>query len=114
MTKYKKIWGEKNKDKRKEKSKEYRQANKDKINQRHNQYYEANKERWNEIITCLCGCVVTKMNLKEHQGTKKHVNMMKDDMEKLDKLKCECGFYSSKGHLKRHQKSKYHIDIINK
>ena len=38
---------------------------------------EYNKEYFKEKITCKCGCVVTKIHLKRHETTKKHINLMK-------------------------------------
>jgi hypothetical protein len=44
------------------------------------QYYQDNKEhiqqRANEKITCDCGCVISKSNLKEHIKTLKHLKFM--------------------------------------
>ena len=44
------------------------------------QYYQDNKEhiqqRANEKITCDCGCVISKSNLKEHIKTLKHLKIM--------------------------------------
>ena len=44
------------------------------------QYYQDNKEhiqqRANEKITCDCGCVISKSNLKEHCKTLKHSKLM--------------------------------------
>jgi len=71
---------------------------------------EMNKER----IKCVCGCEVGKIGLKRHQQSKRHIEFIGCNMERLNKVKCECGFYGFKGHLKRHQKSKYHIDIMKK
>ena len=98
----------------KERKKKHRENNIDTYRVKEREKNEKNKEKNQERIKCPCGCIVAKPMLNRHQLTKKHVDMMKDDMEKLDKVKCECGFYSSKGHLKRHQNSKYHIDIMKK
>ena len=40
------------------------------------QYYEKNKDQINEKITCKCGCVVLKRTLKEHQTSKKHMDLI--------------------------------------
>ena len=60
----------------KNQTKEYYLKNKDKFAQ----YYQENKERINERktkkISCVCGCVVSQSNLKEHCKTLKHLNLM--------------------------------------
>ena len=44
-------------------------------------YYETNKEKINEyrsqIVTCECGCEVTKRNLSKHKKSKKHQELLK-------------------------------------
>ena len=58
---------------KKEKQKQYYEDNKDKIKK----YYEGNKDKINQKITCECGCIVNKRNLKKHQQTNKHINLLK-------------------------------------
>ena len=82
-----------NKPKLQKQMKDYREANKEPINERHKQYYEDNKEKYNEKakeyykankekinakVKCECGCDVINQNLKRHQSTKKHLNIMKN------------------------------------
>ena len=53
--------------------KEHRDNNKEKIQQ----YRGDNREKKKEKIKCECGCEVTKSNLKQHQRTQKHIDLMK-------------------------------------
>jgi hypothetical protein len=65
----------------KEYNKEYRDNNKERINQENKEYYEKNKTKilknMKELVNCECGCEVTKSNLKRHQTSKKHIDLMK-------------------------------------
>jgi hypothetical protein len=60
------------------KKKEYYEKNKDLINEKHKEYYENNKylikENNKETIICECGCEITKINLKRHLQSKKHLS----------------------------------------
>jgi len=67
---YKKEYRELNK----EKIQEYRELNKSKMQV----YREANREKINAKVKCECGCEVVRRNLKEHQSTKKHLNILKN------------------------------------
>ena len=82
---------EANKEKILEVSKLYRNGNKEKINQYRidskekisvskKGWYEKNKEKVSEkqkeSIDCVCGCSVTKIHLKRHQQTKKHLDLI--------------------------------------
>jgi len=40
------------------------------------EYREANRERLNEKVTCECGCNVTKNHLNRHMQTKKHIELL--------------------------------------
>jgi guanylate kinase len=64
----------------KEKIQEYYETNKEYIKEQTKQHYENNKEqikeKMKEKITCKCGSVVLKRDLKRHEGTKKHINLM--------------------------------------
>ena len=72
------------KEKIKEINKIYVENNKDKINEKHKQYqqkyYQNNKneilKKLKEKIICNCGCKVLKCNLKKHQQTLKHINLI--------------------------------------
>lgn len=76
---------------------EYRDDNKEQIKQQNKNYYIQNKEkvlescknyrekykdelnqRDKEKITCNCGCIVNKRNLKKHQKTPKHIKLMEE------------------------------------
>jgi len=48
------------------------QKNKEKIKEKNKEYYEKNKEKINEKITCPCGSVVSKKDIRRHERTKKH------------------------------------------
>jgi hypothetical protein len=43
-------------------------------------YYENNKEKLNEInkqpIICKCGCILSKVHIKRHERTKKHMYLL--------------------------------------
>jgi alpha-galactosidase/6-phospho-beta-glucosidase family protein len=54
--------------------KEYYETNKEQIKEKTKEYYETNKEK--NKIKCKCGCVVTKYSIKQHERTKKHINLM--------------------------------------
>jgi hypothetical protein len=76
-----KDYYEDNKEKIKKYNKEYQETNKEKIQEYNKEYYENNKStilEKNKIkIKCECGCEVTKSNLKQHQRTQKHMDLMK-------------------------------------
>ena len=78
-----------------EKQKEYRENNKEKIKKKFIEWYENNKdkqieknmiyyennrekilEKWKTKITCECGCIITKLYLKKHLISDKHLNLM--------------------------------------
>jgi len=84
---YTKCYREINKPKlkEKEKEKENRELNKAKIQEyrefnkpKMQEYHKNNKAKINARIKCECGCEVVKRNLKEHQSTKKHLNILKN------------------------------------
>ena len=79
---YQKEYRESNKDRLKEQKKQYRDLNEDKIKEQKRISYEINKkkikENMKERIYCDCGCEVNKSNLKRHQSTEKHIDMMKN------------------------------------
>ena len=64
----------KNKDKIKAGKNKYREENIDKIKEYEKTYREKNKEKIQqkkkEIMTCECGCIIAKRNIKRHQATK--------------------------------------------
>ena len=72
-------------------AKEYREANKeyqakyytnntDKLSKQMKEYKINNKDKINahasEVITCECGCQVTRRNLATHKKSKKHINLL--------------------------------------
>jgi len=73
---YKKEYYETNKEKIQEYKKEYNETNKEKIKEKEKQYREDNKHKINEKITCKCGTVVLKRDLKRHEKTKKHTDLI--------------------------------------
>ena len=73
---YYKEYHKEYRDENKEKIKQYRDDNKDKKKEYNKEYRETNKNEINTKITCQCGCVVTKIHLKRHETTKKHINLM--------------------------------------
>jgi len=93
-----KEWYEDNKDKCKEWYQEYKIKNKKLIKERKKYHYNNNKEiileknkkyrdnnkekineKKKEIIKCECGCEIVKNNLKRHQQTKKHINLISNN-----------------------------------
>lgn len=62
----------------KEKQKKYREEHKEKQKEYHKIYREEHKEilteKRKELIICNCGCEITKIHLKRHQQSKKHLN----------------------------------------
>ena len=69
-----------NHEKRLEYKKEYYQNNHQKILEKHKQYHQDNREKRleknKEKITCECGCILTKYELKRHRNTDKHKKKM--------------------------------------
>jgi hypothetical protein len=63
-----------------EKGKQYRDDNNEKIKEREKIYRETHKnkrkEKVKEKTTCECGCEITKTNLKRHQSSKSHTDLM--------------------------------------
>ena len=87
---YKAEYFKKNKEELAEKAKVYNEKNKEKIAETHAKYYQDNKEKWEEynlnnkekiaeinktLITCECGCELTKNSLSRHLKSKKHINL---------------------------------------
>lgn len=77
---YHKEYRKNNKEKRKETLTKYNDNNKEKIKETIKNYYENNKEKISEKtkekITCECGCIIRKVDLKRHKQTKKHIDLM--------------------------------------
>jgi hypothetical protein len=73
---YKKEYRETNKEKIQEYKKEYRETNKEYIKEHNKEYHQDNKHKINEKITCKCGTVVLKRDLKRHERTKKHTDLI--------------------------------------
>ena len=69
-----------NADKIREKQKQYNDVNADKIKKLRKKYNIDNddkiKEKQRQLITCVCGCEITKCGLSQHKKTQKHINMM--------------------------------------
>ena len=72
----KKQYYQNNKDILKEKTKQYRETNKEKIQEYRDDNREKIREYFKEKITCQCGCNVLKYNLKQHERTKKHSDLI--------------------------------------
>lgn len=101
-----KQWREENKEAIKEKSKKYHEKNRDELLAKKKEYNDKNKEyksnymkerykrkkeeitqkikEWTEKnkdfilekIYCACGCLISRKGMKEHQMTKKHLNLI--------------------------------------
>jgi hypothetical protein len=80
IKKRKKEYRDNNKDYHKEYNKEYQETNKEKLKKYMKEYQETNKttilKKKKEKIKCECGCEVTKSNLKQHQRTQKHIDLI--------------------------------------
>ena len=74
----KKEWCENNKEYVKEYQKNYRENNKEYKKEYGKEYRENNKEKLKDKITCECGCIISKFNLKRHQRTPKHIKLMEE------------------------------------
>jgi len=78
---YLKKYRQANIEKISEKEKEYREQNREKMQELQKQYYEANKqkllEKLKEKITCECGSVVRKSDIRRHEKSIKHQNYLK-------------------------------------
>ena len=75
---YDKEYYKSNKPKIQEQNKKYRDTNREKMKEKEKNYRENNREKINAKVKCECGCDVMKRHLKEHQSTKKHLNIMKN------------------------------------
>lgn len=77
---YKEYYTE-NKDKLKEQYKEYRVQNIDKIKEYQKEYYTENKDKIQEYrseqISCVCGTICRKDNLKRHERSNNHIEFLK-------------------------------------
>ena len=64
----------------KAKDKIYYEKNKEIINKKHLEYYYANREiellKNKELITCECGCEISRINIARHKKSKKHIDLM--------------------------------------
>lgn len=86
----KREWCEENREKiaeyQKEYQKEYRENNQEKIKEYNKEYYDKNKETKSEKnkqkIECECGCVIRKSDLKRHQTSQKHKDLMEKQITK--------------------------------
>ena len=56
--------------------KKYREDNKEKNKKYKKQYYEKNKDIIKKVITCECGCDITKGSILRHKKTKKHLKLI--------------------------------------
>ena len=68
--------------------KEYHNDNREHIKEHKKQYHEHNKEYFKEYskahngekITCECGCMIARGQLRRHQRSKKHIELMSDKL----------------------------------
>lgn len=54
----------------------YYQKNREEVLEKKRIYYNKNIEKANEKIKCECGCFINKRNLKRHQKSKKHRQLL--------------------------------------
>ena len=73
---YSKEYNIKNKDKNIEYQKDYQKKNKEKISIRKKAYDEENKEKRKVKITCECGSVCRKYEIRRHEKSKKHIDFI--------------------------------------
>jgi hypothetical protein len=80
LSTYYKGYYQDNKETIMDRTKEYRDKHRETIREKDNERYSKNKEtiseQRKEKITCLCGCEVVKCQLKRHQQTKKHLDLI--------------------------------------
>ena len=64
----------------KAKDKIYYEKNKEIINKKHLEYYYANRDiellKNKELITCECGCEISRINIARHKKSKKHIDLI--------------------------------------
>ena len=77
---YMKVYNKINKLNLLEEKKVYYSENKENLKEQmkiyNKKHYEKNKEKHKEKITCECGCEITKLYLKKHQTSKKHIELI--------------------------------------
>ena len=87
---YKAIYNVNNKTKIKEKLKQYYEENKDKLDENNLKYYYQNKEKINQFrkekVQCICGCLIRKDGMKEHQITKKHKTFIQNQQQESEAI----------------------------
>ena len=62
-----------NHEKMKERSAKYYSENAEKEKERQAKYRSENPEKLKEKVECICGSIVTKRHIREHERTKKHI-----------------------------------------
>ena len=72
-----KEYNEQNREKISERAKQWYLVNKDKIKEKVEQNKEKLLERRKQKITCDCGCVVRKSDIRRHEKSIKHQNYLK-------------------------------------
>ena len=84
MVSYSKTYNEEHKEQLSEKKKLNYYSNQEEILKQKQQYYSVNQERilekLKEKIKCECGCDVTKAFLPNHKQTKKHINLLNQQL----------------------------------
>jgi hypothetical protein len=63
-----------------EKSRHYHHNNKDTQNEKRRQRYKQNKDIENQKVICECGCEITKRRLNTHKQSKKHIDLMSQNV----------------------------------
>jgi hypothetical protein len=71
-----KEWENNNKDSIKEYQDYYREQNREKNIKYARNYYDLNKGKILEKITCDCGCILARKNLKKHKQSKTHLHLI--------------------------------------
>ncbi len=72
----KKEYNENNKEYKKQYMKERYQEKKEEIKQNTKEYAEKNNYYLTEKIKCTCGCMISRKGMREHERTKKHIEIL--------------------------------------
>ena len=86
----KKVYHQEHREQIAEYQKKYNEANKEQIAETNKEYYKTNKEQileqMKKKITCECGCIVSRGNMKRHERSAKHIDFISAKSKDLDIL----------------------------
>jgi hypothetical protein len=72
----KREYNEKTKEYKSQYMKERYQENKEELKQKAKEYSEQNKDYLTEKLKCACGCMISRKCIREHERTKKHIDIL--------------------------------------